>query len=115
MKFSIPVLEMQLEDATRYIEASFANPKFVIEERLGYCKALIEYLPRLITLLRLEEKRNASIQNADLWQEIDKLHDQIDKQAEELELLRTRDVSNIIIKAPANKPDPRLVFEDNYG
>lgn len=113
MKFSIPVLEMQLEDATRYIEASFTNPKFVNEERLGYCKALIEYLPRLITILKIEEKRNASIQDDDLWREIDRLQNRIaELEASELDL---KDIFPTAIKdTHYHKPDPRLVGEDLY-
>ena len=111
MKFSVPVLEMQLEDATRYIEASFANPKFVNEERLGYCKALIEYLPRLITILKIEEKRNASIQDDDLWREIDRLQNRI----AELEAtgLGLKDIFPTEIKdTHYHKPDYRLVGGD---
>jgi hypothetical protein len=113
MKFSIPVLEMQLEDATRYIEASFVSPKFVNEERLGYCKALIEYLPRLITILKIEEKRNASIQNDDLWQEIDRLQNRIaELEASKLDLT---DIFPTEIKdTHYHKPDHRLVGGDPW-
>lgn len=109
----ISALEWQLENATRYIECYYANPGFGNEERLGYCKAVTEYLPRLITLLKINEKRNASIQNNDLWQEINRLNDKIQEQVELLERSTILESSNIIIKdTHYHRPDPRLVFED---
>ena len=111
----ISELEWRLENAARYIECYYADPGFGNEERLGHCKAVVEYLPRLITLLKLNEKRDSMIQDDDLWREINRLHDRLDEQARELERPCIQESSDLIIKIPANKPDPRLVFEDNYG
>ena len=106
-------LEWRLENAARYIECYYANPGFGNEERLGHCKAIVEYLPRLITLVKLEEKRNASIQDDDLWREIDRLQKRIaELEASKLDL---KDIFPTEIKdTHYHKPDYRLVGGDPW-
>ena len=109
----ISELEWRLENAVRYIECYYANPGFGNEERLGHCKAIVEYLPRLITLMKLEEKRNASIQDDDLWREIDRLQNRIaELEANEVGL---KDIFPTEIKdTHYHKPDYRLVGGDPW-
>lgn len=115
MVTEISHLQLQLDNAVSYIEDYYANPDVGDKEKLGYCKAVIEYLPRLLTLLKLNKDRSSMIQNDDLWKEINRLNDKIQEQAEKLERSEIYETSTIIIKdTHYNKPDPRLIGGDPW-
>ncbi len=108
-------LERQLEMAVKYIECYYANPEFGNAERLGYSRAVVDYVPKLLTLMKLESKRAGIIQNEDLWKEINKLSAQLKKQAEELGRTTVVETPTLIMDTHYHRPDPRLVSEENYG
>lgn len=71
-------LEKKLESCTRYLERVYVDKSnFYKDEDIGYCKAVIEYLPRLLTLLRLEQYRATQIDDNYLWKEIERLQAKI--------------------------------------
>jgi hypothetical protein len=71
-------LEKKLENCTRYLERVYVDKSnFYKDEDIGYCKAVIEYLPRLLTLLRLEQHRATQIADSHLWKEIERLQAKI--------------------------------------
>lgn len=112
---TIPELECRREACLNYIERYYnADPNCVHdEERLGYCKGSLEYLPFLITLLKIDQTRIREIQNDDLWREIDRLQNKIaNLEAKEIGLGKIFPTD--IKDTHYHRPDPRLVFEDNY-
>ena len=115
MVTEISHLQLQLDNAVRYREYYYANPDVGDKERLGYCKAIIEYLPRLLTLLKLNKDRSNIIQNDDLWKEINRLHDEIDKLKPDEYDLQQVYYNSIDIKDTHDvKPDYRLVGGDPW-
>ena len=107
-------LQWELEMSKKYIESYYANPGFGIDERLGYCKAVVEYAPKLILMMKLNQKRASMIQDEDLWQQIKRLEDKVQEQAAELKR-RALYTPPEIKDTHYHKPDPRLVSEENYG
>ena len=109
-------LERQLEMAVKYIECYYANPEFGNAERLGYSRAVVDYAPKLLTLMKLESKRAGIIDNEDLWKEINRLSEQLKKQSSQISGTTTIDTPTLILEdTHYHKPDPRLVSEENYG
>jgi hypothetical protein len=108
-------LERHLEWCTHQVELWYADNNAVPAEVVGYCKAGIEFIPTILTLMKIEEKRKTDIQTDDLWKEIDRLHDEIDKLKPDEYDLQQAYYNSIDIKDTHDvKPDPRLVFEDKY-
>lgn len=109
-------LERELEMAAKYIEYYYANPEFGNAERLGYSRAVVDYAPKLLTLMKLESKRAGIIENEDLWKEINRLSEQLKKQSSQISGTTTVDTPTLIIEdMHYHKPDPRLIMEENYG
>jgi hypothetical protein len=108
-------LQWELEMATKYIEYYYANPEFGNAERFGYSRAVVDYAPRLLTLMKLESKRAGIIDNEDLWKEINRLSEQLKKQSSQTSGTTTVDTPTLIIKdTHYHKPDPRLIMEETY-
>ena len=103
-------LERRQENCVQYIERYYANDPTLRkdEEILGHCKASLEYIPILLTLLRINRDRAKEIQNDDLWKEINRLQNRITElEAREVGL---KDVFPTDIKdTHYHKPDYRLV------
>lgn len=112
-KFSIQSLEQKLEAAERYIESYYANPECWPVELLGYSKAVVEFVPKLILLMKLDQKRATMIKDDELWQQVKRLEDKLQEQAAELER-RALYTPPEIKDTHYHKPDPRLVMEENY-
>lgn len=108
-------LERELELATKYIEYYYANPEFGNAERFGYSRAVVDYAPRLLTLMKLESKHAGIIENEDLWKEINRLSEQLKKQSSQILGTTTVDTPTLIIEdTHYHKPDPRLIMEETY-
>lgn len=112
---TIPELEKRLQNNKQWLEQYYncTDPSSDDSEFFGYCKASVEYIPLLITLLKLDEARVASIQNDDLWQEIEQLKSKI-ATLEAINTKRDQVFPSEIKDTHYHRPDPRLVFEDYF-
>jgi hypothetical protein len=109
---TIATLEQSLQNSLQYIERYYADPNCVRDdERLGFCKGAVEYIPFLITLLKIDQTRQREIQNDDLWREIDRLQNKIaNLETEEANFGKIFPTD--IEDTHYYKPDPRLVCGD---
>ena len=108
-------LERRQENCVQYIERYYANDPTLTkdEEILGHCKASLEYIPTLLTLLKINQTREREIQNDDLWREIDRLQNRI-AELEASELGLTDIFPTEIKDTHYHKPDYRLVGGDPW-
>lgn len=112
--YSIPELEHTLQESRLYIERWYSDPTmYRDDQQFGFARAVIEFVPFLITLLKLQQTRVLEIKDDHLWQEIDRLKETVTKL--ESSGCEFRNVfPDTFCNIDYHKPDPRLIFEDNF-
>lgn len=114
LNYSIPELECTLRESRLYIERWYSDPTMCRDEQqFGFARAVIEFVPFLITLLKLQQTHVLEIKDDHLWQEIDRLKATITKLESSGCDFRTA-FPEIVNNIDYHKPDPRLVFEEDF-
>ena len=112
--YSIPELECTLQESRLYVERWYSDSTMCRDDQqFGFARAVIEFVPFLITLLKLQQTRVLEIKDDRLWQEIDHLKETVAKLESSGCVFRNA-FPETVYNIDYHKPDPRLVFEEEF-